>query len=92
MQPVPDTQGRATAAYAAPFLVYVTLLALEHLLGLSPLWSYPLRLTATLAAFSRPILKVHFALPVASIGVGLVVFAVWVAPDLLFHYRHHLAF
>jgi len=95
MQPVPETRGRATAAYTAPFLVFVALLALEHFLGLNPLWAYPLRLTAvlaTLAAFSRPLLKFRFALPAASIGVGVVVFAIWVAPDLLFHYRHYWLF
>jgi len=32
------------------------------------------------------------ARPAASIGMGCAVFAVWVAPDLLFHYRHHWLF
>jgi len=94
-QPEFETRGRATAAYIAPFLVFVALLALEQVLGLNPLWAYPLRLAAalaTLAAFSRPLLRFHFALPAASIGVGLLVFAVWVAPDILFHYRHHWLF
>ena len=60
MQPVPDTQSRASVAYTAPFLVYVGLLALEHILGLNTFWAYPIRLIAvltTLAAFSRPLLK-----------------------------------
>ncbi len=98
MQPVLDTQSaqsRATAAYTAPFLVFVALLALERALGLNPVWAYPLRLAAviaTLAAFSRPLLKFRLALPAASIGVGLLVFAIWVAPDTLFHYRHHWLF
>jgi len=95
MQPVPDTRSRATAAYTAPFLVFVALLALERALGLNPLWAYPLRLAAvlaTLAALSRPLLRFRFALPAASIGIGVLVFAVWVAPDILFHYRHHWLF
>jgi len=95
MQTAPETLRRATAAYIAPFLVFVSLLALEQGLGLNPLWAYPLRLAlvlATLAAFSRPLLKFRFALPAASIGIGLLVFAVWVAPGILFHYRHHWLF
>ena len=95
MQPVPDTQSRASVAYTAPFLVYVGLLALEHILGLNTFWAYPIRLIAvltTLAAFSRPLLKFRFTVPAASVGVGVLVFAIWVAPDLLFHYRHHWLF
>ena len=92
MQPEPDTRSRATAAYTAPFLVFVALVALERALGLNPSWAYPLRMAAvlaTLAAFSRPLLQFRFTLPAASIGVGVLVFAVWVVPDTLFHYRHH---
>ena len=95
MEPIPDSQVRAAAAYTTPFLVFVALLALERALGLDPIWAYPLRLLVvlvTLAVFSRPLLKLHFRLPAASIGVGLVVFVIWVAPDLLFHYRHHWLF
>jgi CAAX prenyl protease-like protein len=95
MQPVPESRGRATAAYTAPFLVFVALLALERALGLNPLWAYPLRLAvvvATLALFSRPLLRLRFSLPAASVAAGIVVFAIWVAPDMLFHYRHHWIF
>ncbi len=95
MQSVPHARSAprdATPAYTAPFLVFVALLALERALGLNHLWAYPLRLAAamaTLAVFSYPLLKFRFALPAASLGVGLLVFAIWVVPDTLFHYRHH---
>lgn len=92
MQTLPETRNRATAAYTAPFVVFVVVSALERALGLNPAWAYPLRMglvLATLAVFSRPLLKFRFMLPAASLGLGLLVFAIWVAPDSLFHYRHH---
>ncbi|MGO9229088.1 MAG: CAAX prenyl protease-related protein [Bryobacteraceae bacterium] len=92
MQPALETRSHATAAYIAPFLVFVALLALERALGINPLLAYPLRLAAvvaTLAVFSRPLLRFRFTLPWASVAVGAAVFAIWVAPDTLFHYRHH---
>ncbi|MGD0665927.1 MAG: CAAX prenyl protease-related protein [Bryobacteraceae bacterium] len=98
MQSVPHARSAprdATPAYTVPFLVFVALLVLERALDLNPLWAYPLRLAAamaTLAVFSHPLLKFRFALPAASLGVGLLVFAIWVAPDTLFHYRHHWLF
>jgi hypothetical protein len=95
MQPVPESPSRATAAYTAPFLVFVAMLALERALGVNPVWGYPLRLAAVVAAlalFSRPLLRIRFRLPASSVAVGLAVFAIWIAPDMLFHYRHHWLF
>jgi len=95
METEPESQIRATAAYTAPFLAFVALLALERVLGLNPAWAYPLRLAAvlaTLAACSRPLLPFRIARTAGSIGIGMLVFVLWVAPDLLFHYRHHWLF
>jgi hypothetical protein len=95
MQPEAESRSRATAAYTAPFVVFVALSAIERGLGINPQWAYPFRLAATvvtLAVFSRPLLRFRMALPVASAGVGLAVFAIWIAPDLLFHYRQHWLF
>jgi CAAX prenyl protease-like protein len=95
MQPMPESPSRATAAYAAPFLVFVALLALERVLGVNPVWGYPLRLAAVVVAlvvFSRPLLRFRFALPASSVAVGVAVFAIWIAPDILFHYRQNWLF
>ena len=95
MQPVPEARSHASLSYTAPFLLFVGLLALERALGLNPLWAYPLRLTATLAAlaaFSRSVLNFRLSLPAASVVIGLLVFVVWVGPDLLFQYRRHWLF
>lgn len=94
-QPMPELPSRATAAYVAPFLVFVALLALERALGVNPVWAYPFRLAAVvaaLAAFSRPLLRFRFTLPAASVAVGVAVFAIWIAPDILFHYRQSWPF
>ena len=47
---------------------------------------------ATLALFSRPYVTLRPSVPVRSIAMGVLVFAAWIAPDLLFGYRHSLLF
>jgi CAAX prenyl protease-like protein len=66
------------------------MMAVERALSLPIAVMYPLRLLAVclaLMAFSRPYVKLRPAHAGASILVGAGVFAVWIAPDLLFHYR-----
>jgi len=84
--------GRNPAiGYVAPFVIYVALLAIP----LPPFLSAAVRLLVTLAAIawlSRPVLRLRPSLPLASFGIGVAVFAIWVAPDVLFGYRHHWLF
>jgi len=47
---------------------------------------------AVIGALSWPYLRFHPSAPLASIGLGIAVFVVWVAPDVLFGYRHHWLF
>ncbi len=87
----------ATAAYIAPFLVFVAVLAIERSFGLPPSLAYPLRFAATLAAlvlFSRSAVPWMPSRPVASIVLGAAVFVLWIGPDLLFGpaYRHSRIF
>lgn len=85
----------ATLGHVAPFLAYVSLLALEHAFGWPAAIAYPIRVLATfliLLMFSRPYLKFRPSAPAASIVIGMVVFGIWVAPDLLFGYRHFWLF
>src|ERR671925_91377 len=80
-----------TVAYIAPFLVYVGLM----LLPLPPGVLHPMRFVIVLAvilAVSWPILSLKPSFPLASIGVGIAVFLIWIGPDLLFGYRHHWLF
>jgi len=73
---------RAYAAYIAPFVVFVAL----RWLPFSPEWLAPVRFAAVVAAlaiFSRRVLPGRTSLPAGTLLVGAAVFAVWIAPDLL---------
>lgn len=90
-----DSNRRATVAYIAPFLAFVGIMALERVVPLPPQWLYAVRFAlvcAVIAGVSWPYLSFRPSAPLASIGIGLAVFAIWIAPDLLFGYRHHWLF
>ena len=85
---------RATLGYVAPFAVFAGFLALEKSVFHSQ-HLYPVRCLAAVAAillFSRPYLSFRPSRPLASIGMGIAVFAIWIAPDALFGYRHFWLF
>jgi len=70
-------------------------MAMESALAVPPQVGYPVRVALTLAVLllvSRRNLELRLATPVASIGIGLGVFAVWIGPDALFGYRHYWLF
>lgn len=81
---------RATIAYIAPFLAFVGIMAIERQIGLPPQWLYPVRFTIVLCsivALSLPYLQFRPSFPMASVAMGVAVFVIWVAPDVLFGYR-----
>src|ERR1035438_1548610 len=85
----------ATLAYTLPFLVFVVVMVLERFIPLPAQWLYPLRffvVSAVVGAVSWPYLSFRPSAPLLSIGIGVAVFALWIAPDLLFGYRHHWLF
>ena len=87
--------SRATAAYIAPFLIFVGVMAIEKSLSLPAAYWYPVRFALTLAAilyFSLPYLNFRPSAALASIAVGVAVFLIWIAPDQLFGYRHFWLF
>jgi uncharacterized protein len=66
-------------------------MALERQIHLPPQWLFPVRFTIVLALiliFSRPYLNFRPSYPVAGVLMGLGVFVIWVAPDILFGYRN----
>jgi hypothetical protein len=75
--------------------VFVAFLAFGDFLGLGP-WEYPFRcavLAAVLWFFSRGALDFRIRNAGLSIAVGIAVFAIWIAPDLLWPaYRSHWLF
>jgi CAAX prenyl protease-like protein len=87
----------ATLGYAGPFVLYVALMGLEHLFGLPVEWTYPVRVLVVCVAVlwvSRPYLSLRVRMPWASVALGIVVFLVWIGPDVLFGpgYRHFRLF
>lgn len=79
--------------WAAPFLVYVAILGSSEVLPFSTSVNHALRLLlcgTVLALCSRKILGLKPRYFVSSLGVGVAVFVIWIAPDLFFPgYRAH---
>jgi CAAX prenyl protease-like protein len=92
MTPAPAPRpSDPTLAFIAPFLIYAGMIALP----LSPGVLFSLRFGIVLVVLlfvSRPYVSLRPSRPFASTAVGLFVFVIWIAPDLLFHYRHHWLF
>jgi hypothetical protein len=89
-----DSRRRATLAYVAPFLAFIVIMAVERVIPLPPQWLYLARfliVTALIGALSWPYLSFRPSAPLASIAIGVAVFVIWVAPDVLFgdSYRHY---
>ena len=85
----------ATLAYIAPFLAFIGIMAMERAGALPPQWFYPVRFFVVLLIIgwvSRPFVSFRATCPLASIGIGMAVFVVWIGPDVLFGYRHHWLF
>lgn len=82
--------------WVAPFVVFLALLALRGHLPYSDRADLVVRtvvLAAVIALVSRPVLDFRVRNWTGSLAVGLAVFALWVAPDLLFPgYRAHWLF
>ncbi len=85
-----------TTPYVLPFAVFFLLIALQRWLVLPANIDLPLRvllLTAVLWIFSRSVISFRLTSPIGSIALGIAVFIVWVAPDILMpHYREHWLF
>jgi CAAX protease family protein len=79
-------RAESTAAYVAPFLVFVGCMALERVFHLPVKLLYPARCLAVLAVLmvSWRVIPWRPSRPLASILLGVAVFASWVAPDILF--------
>lgn len=78
--------------YVLPFAVFMLLLWLGPRLGMGPGAEATVRvglLVGVLWLVSRPVLDLHLARPAASVAVGALVFAIWIAPDLLVPGWHH---
>ncbi len=81
--------------WVGPFAVFCVFLGLGDFLGLGE-WEYPFRAAAIAAAIwfcSREILNLRVERWMGSVALGAAVFAIWIAPDLLFPaWREHWIF
>jgi CAAX prenyl protease-like protein len=88
-------EARSSIPYVAPFAVFIGFLSVANWLPNNG-WRYGLVLAVMAGViwwFSRPVLSFRVANPGLTLVVGVGVFAVWIAPDLLFPgYRQHWLF
>ncbi len=77
---------RAWVPYVVPFAAFMALLALEQQLPIGPRLSALIRVAipaALLLVFARRVESLKPTRILASIGVGILIFLVWIAPDAL---------
>ena len=84
------------APYVVPFAVFMALIGLSLAWPMPALADQMLRLSAMAAVLyfvARPALDFHVTLRAGSLLIGVVIFGLWIAPDLLFpSYRHSFLF
>src|SRR5262245_28694757 len=94
--PKPQTIQTNSLPYVLPFAVFGIFLIAAPYLTFLGVWEYPLRvvlLSLVLAVFSRHVTDFRTRSPLSSVVFGVIVFLLWVAPDVLFPgYRGHWVF
>ena len=82
--------------YVLPFVVFMVFLGLQQYSPLPVTIDYPLRvilLAAVMWFFSRQVIDLRTCHTLQTVILGVVVFVIWVAPDVLFPaYREHWLF
>jgi len=82
--------------YVAPFFIFLALIGLSHLWPMPALADEILRLAVMLAVLSlvvRPVMDFRMPNGGVSVLVGVAIFLLWIAPDLLFpQYRSFFLF
>ena len=92
----PSLCQAGSAAYVVPFVSFLVLLASADYLAFLGAWDYPFRvivLAVILFACSRHVIDFRIRRFARTVLLGVGVFAVWIAPDVLFPgYRSHWLF
>jgi CAAX prenyl protease-like protein len=92
----PALSYSAAAPYVVPFAAFMALIGLSLLWPMPALADQVLRLTVMAAVIffvARPALDFHVTRWAGSVLIGVVIFVLWIAPDLLFPaYRHSFLF
>jgi CAAX protease family protein len=84
--PVPSRK-HAAVPYIAPFIAFLLFLGIQSLVPLPHALLYTLWIAvvgAVLLIFSRGAIDLRVSHPVSTLLVGVLVFVLWIAPDLLF--------
>jgi CAAX prenyl protease-like protein len=85
--PATESLGRYPALpYVAPFLAFLAFLAIDRFLPFGAEWNYAIRFAAIfglLIWLSRRVIPWRFSSFAGSAVLGVVIFAIWVGPDLL---------
>jgi membrane protease YdiL (CAAX protease family) len=96
MAPRGQAGASDSAPYVVPFAAFFVLLIAAPYLAFLGIWEYPLRVAVLLAilfVFSRDVIDLRVRSWGASVALGVAVFALWVAPDMLIPgYRSHWLF
>jgi len=87
---------RRSLPYVVPFFAFLIFLAVEREFQFPPEIFYPLRCVSVLLIlfiFSRKVISFRVSHAPGSVALGIAVFALWIAPDLLWPgYRGHWLF
>jgi CAAX prenyl protease-like protein len=78
----------AAVPYIFPFLIFIGLLALQQVIPF-PAWLRFAVSMAAILAVSLPALRGAPSRPLLSVAIGIAVFAIWIAPDLISPAWHH---
>ncbi len=82
--------------YVFPFALFLFFLGLQSIVSIPETLDFPIRLTVLAAALwflSRKVIDFHVSRPLTTVGIGLLVFLIWIGPDTLFPgYRQHWLF
>ena len=82
--------------YVAPFIIFLVFLGLAPYLAFLGRWEFPIRvclLAISIWYFSRDVIDWRVRQPLGTIGIGIVVFLIWIGPDALIPgYRNHWLF
>jgi len=82
--------------YVAPFAAFLLILSVQDYLRVLGVWEAPLRflvLGLVTLPFARRVLDPRVARPVGALLLGVAIFGLWIAPDLLWPgFREHWLF
>jgi CAAX prenyl protease-like protein len=85
---IPELRRHPAVSYILPFLLFIALLLLQKAVPI-PAWIRFALSIAAILAVSRPALRGGPSKPLLSILVGIAVFLIWIAPDLIAPWWHH---